>query len=356
MTNKLPDQVEASAPSSLQPELQEWQALVYGDSIETRAALAYWRERGWPVDQNTFPERDRVCMLMLAFKSGYREALLASRGQAPPQLVGDDLGGQRPAAVATAGSSDAARQDRELGEICERKGCSNVIVDPFALTDMERRKDEAYTERNRLVALLSKLWPAHLAQHGDDPSWSEDWRTIVCIHSPQGQLTWHVHDSHVPLFAHLPDGDNHWDGHTTEEKYRRIDSFENGSVIVSEASTSVPSEAQEKKSSPSSSQAPPQLASNDSGASLAAVATDTSVASPREVRKDHYLKAGDLRKALEGVSDDAPVFYQRIEDVYFEKHGWIPLEQQGEEGVDHYVRAFTAWPGLDGRFFITAHF
>ncbi len=91
------------------------------------------------------------------------------------------------------------------------------------IEDMRARKDAAYEERNRVVAALSKLWPSHLAHHPDDDAgWERDWMTIVCIHSPMGQLTWHVHDSQVGLFAHLQQGENHWDGHSTEQKYNRL--------------------------------------------------------------------------------------------------------------------------------------
>lgn len=86
-------------------------------------------------------------------------------------------------------------------------------------------KDDAYTERNRVVAVLSKLWPSHLARHPEeDTTWERDWMTIICLHSPVGQLTWHVHDSQRFLFAHLSEGAAHWDGHTTKEKYRRLES------------------------------------------------------------------------------------------------------------------------------------
>ena len=91
------------------------------------------------------------------------------------------------------------------------------------LETLRSSKDTAYHERNCLVAALSKLWPAHLAHHSaEDETWERDWMTIVCIHAPVGQLTWHIHDSETPLFAHLAFGDSHWDGHTTEEKYARL--------------------------------------------------------------------------------------------------------------------------------------
>lgn len=108
---------------------------------------------------------------------------------------------------------------------------------------MEEKKqiDKAYWERNQLVAALSKLFPSHLAKHPEsDPSWEDDWRTIVVIKIPNKtkiffydgrdatriedvQLTWHIHDSEISMFDHLEyDTRFVWDGHTTEEKYKRL--------------------------------------------------------------------------------------------------------------------------------------
>jgi len=67
-----------------QENAREWQAIAYGDHPATWAALAYYRERGWPVDANTFPERDRCENRIFAFKAGYAAAL-ASPLSAPPQ-------------------------------------------------------------------------------------------------------------------------------------------------------------------------------------------------------------------------------------------------------------------------------
>lgn len=84
-------------------------------------------------------------------------------------------------------------------------------------------KDGAYTERNRLVSLLSRIYPAWLARHSDsDIEWEDPWRWIVFVSLPTGQVTWHIHDSHLPMFSHLQQAPNIWDGHTTEEKYRRV--------------------------------------------------------------------------------------------------------------------------------------
>lgn len=91
---------------------------------------------------------------------------------------------------------------------------------------LEGQKDAAYRERDQLIAALSKVFPSHLARH--EGPWEEDWRNIVCVHLPTGQATWHVHDGEMPLFAHLPEGLNHWDGHTTEEKYERLRALQRG--------------------------------------------------------------------------------------------------------------------------------
>lgn len=85
-------------------------------------------------------------------------------------------------------------------------------------------KDGAYDERNRLVALLASVFPSVLARHPDeDTEWEDDWRWIVFIDLPTGQATWHIHDSQLDMFSHVRRAPNPgWDGHTTEEKYRRV--------------------------------------------------------------------------------------------------------------------------------------
>jgi hypothetical protein len=89
------------------------------------------------------------------------------------------------------------------------------------LEELQHQKDNAYRERDQLVAALSKLFPAHLARH-TDPDWEDDWRNIVCVHLPAGQATWHIHDRERLWFDHLAYAPSHWDGHTTDEKYERL--------------------------------------------------------------------------------------------------------------------------------------
>lgn len=84
-------------------------------------------------------------------------------------------------------------------------------------------RNGAYQERAHVLAALSKCFPAHLTRHDEgDLAWDNDWRTIVCVHFPVGQGCWHIHDSELSLFTHLKVEENHWDGHTTKEKYDRL--------------------------------------------------------------------------------------------------------------------------------------
>lgn len=59
-------------------ELLDWQTARYGDSVETRAALDYFRERGWPVDDRHVAPDNKIA----AFKAGYKQG--ASGVSTPP--------------------------------------------------------------------------------------------------------------------------------------------------------------------------------------------------------------------------------------------------------------------------------
>jgi len=89
------------------------------------------------------------------------------------------------------------------------------------VADMEGRKDAAYLERNKVVAALAKCFPSGTARTAIE-GWSEDWHGCVYIDLPTGQVSWHFHDSQEYLFDGLPPYDKPWDGHDTEEKYRRV--------------------------------------------------------------------------------------------------------------------------------------
>ncbi|MEU2674805.1 hypothetical protein ABZ622_39445 [Streptomyces sp. NPDC007164] len=81
--------------------------------------------------------------------------------------------------------------------------------------------DATYRERAHLVALLAALHPSHIG-HTDPtaPEWA-----VVTIETPAGQMTWHIAERDMDLFAHVQPTNRicrGWDGHTTGEKYQRM--------------------------------------------------------------------------------------------------------------------------------------
>ena len=81
--------------------------------------------------------------------------------------------------------------------------------------------------------------------------------------------------------------------------------------------------------------------------------------------KDFYLTVGQLKEVIKNMGDDVPVYYQRIEDVYFEKNGWkhdlvVPDKSIPDyQSEDNYIRAFTAFKvrqGNKSHLCITAHY
>ena len=57
-----------------------------------------------------------------------------------------------------------------------------------------------------------------------------------------------------------------------------------------------------------------------------------------------YLTVGELRNALEGLPDGMPVYYERIEDSYFDVNGWTTREMLFEyDSTAEYIRAFGSY-------------
>lgn len=96
----------------------------------------------------------------------------------------------------------------------------------LARQSAEQQRDQAYRERAQLVAFLAACYPntSYLANAPDaGPGWM-----LVYVEAPAGQMSWHVAEADLPLFDHLVEADLsdiEWDGHTTEEKYRRLESL-----------------------------------------------------------------------------------------------------------------------------------
>lgn len=57
---------------------------------------------------------------------------------------------------------------------------------------------------------------------------------------------------------------------------------------------------------------------------------------------NQHLTVGDLKRWLASTNlpNDSLVMVQRVEDVYFEKHGWKVLPKECENGPTQYVPAW----------------
>lgn len=68
----------------------------------------------------------------------------------------------------------------------------------------------------------------------------------------------------------------------------------------------------------------------------------------QDYTETHVLTVAELREKIAALPENMPVMYQRIEDVYFEKHGWkaIPLTWDDQDLSD-YIPAFGAYVTSD---------
>ena len=121
--------------------------------------------------------------------------------------------------VVTVLRRDVFYGDERLARLAEHNPLHMIAADEIEQLRVD--KDAAYLERNRLVALLAAVYPSGIART-DIPGWLPEWHGCVYIDLPTGQASWHYHDGHAHLFAHLPPYAGKWDGHTTDEKYERI--------------------------------------------------------------------------------------------------------------------------------------
>ncbi len=86
-----------------------------------------------------------------------------------------------------------------------------------ALLSMARQYDTEYEVRYKLVfaAIGAALDAGYEAGFRIDPA-EPEW-PVAYIELPTGQVSWH-----------MPQHPNAWDGHSTEEKFARIDAFVEG--------------------------------------------------------------------------------------------------------------------------------
>ncbi len=66
-------------------------------------------------------------------------------------------------------------------------------------------------------------------------------------------------------------------------------------------------------------------------------------------RDHHYLTVGKLKEWIEkfDVPNDALVCVQRVEDVYYEKHGWKTIKRQDHIYKDYLQEYTPVWSPCD---------
>lgn len=87
--------------------------------------------------------------------------------------------------------------------------------------DYRAAKDEAYLQRNHLVAALAHIFPSGIGRTAIE-GWHSEWHGCAYIDLPTGQISYHYHDSHAHLFADLPAYTKEWDGHGKDEVHARL--------------------------------------------------------------------------------------------------------------------------------------
>lgn len=121
--------------------------------------------------------------------------------------------------------ADILRMGRQAGAFIELAQEKDLLwlerfADLVAAAERENTNN-AYKERNQLVALLSTVFPSGKAKTAID-GWDEAWHGCVYIDFPWGQASWHYHTDDGWMFENLPPYTKQWDGHTTEAKYAAI--------------------------------------------------------------------------------------------------------------------------------------
>lgn len=117
-------------------------------------------------------------------------------------------------AVRLVPETELAARDAEIerlrGELADLRAAKHTLAD--VLADIEQH-DTDYPARYPLVieAMHRALAEGHEAGIGIDWLGDTGYQVVVYIELPTGQVSWHMPEHLKP-----------WDGHTTEEKYRRI--------------------------------------------------------------------------------------------------------------------------------------
>jgi hypothetical protein len=98
-----------------------------------------------------------------------------------------------------------------------------LLVSAFRGAQLATRM--AYSERASLVAFLSRVFESHWSFDPKEPDFP-----VVCIHTPEGQMAWHIAPADVDFFDLLSAPD-HYDGHSTKAKYDRLSRLTKADIV-----------------------------------------------------------------------------------------------------------------------------
>jgi hypothetical protein len=104
------------------------------------------------------------------------------------------------------------------------------------IAELRILNNAAYRERNACVALIARMALALGLKAGirrdNGETVRPEFRNLVYIDLPNGQISWHVADTDMDLFEGLPPYNGEWDGHSVETKYSRMKELKLPQTIV----------------------------------------------------------------------------------------------------------------------------
>jgi hypothetical protein len=87
-----------------------------------------------------------------------------------------------------------------------------------------RNRYEVIYERTLLLALLTAKFPSHIAPVRAKISPTDEWKWVVCVHTPTANLAWKISDEdRTTIFAKLLDRPDDADTLTKEAKVERLE-------------------------------------------------------------------------------------------------------------------------------------
>lgn len=97
----------------------------------------------------------------------------------------------------------------------ERDAAIRFLDDHYTteMKAMSDRMNEVYDQRNLLAIALAQLVPGSgVGLDTETKGWDDSWRTVVYLHLPRGQVSFHMSPQHAELAQmNLPTYDGRWD-------------------------------------------------------------------------------------------------------------------------------------------------